>query len=190
MPLTILSFPEAAVPAELRQQMLHLQREAWPGFPVPDDGRPVHDPALDPVSMLLVDAGRVLAALDILSKDIDVAGQRLAACGLSTVVTAAEERGRGHGHALVVAARDAMAAGGSDLAIFTCDAELVSFYKGCGFAVVPGAVLVGGTADDPFPSGADKVVLATSFTDRARAIAPRLVQAEIILHPGTIDRLW
>ena len=41
----------------------------------------------------------MLSALDILSKDIEHAGERYAASGLSTVVTDEALRGRGYGDA-------------------------------------------------------------------------------------------
>jgi hypothetical protein len=81
----IVSFPETATPGGLRAQVLTLQRQAWPG------AAPGHDPALRPVSMLLVDEGVVLAALDILFKQIAHAGRRWGAAGLSTVVTGREQ---------------------------------------------------------------------------------------------------
>ena len=98
----IVSFPETATPGELRAQVLTLQRQAWPG------AAPGHDPALRPLSMLLVDEGVVLAALDILFKEIVHAGRRWGAAGLSTVVTGRQIRGHGYGTGLVTAARDRM----------------------------------------------------------------------------------
>ena len=89
----IVSYPESDVPPALREQMLALHRQAWPRA---DAG---HDPALHPLSLLLVDAGRVLSVLDILSKEIEHAGERYAARGLSAVVTDEALRGRGHGRA-------------------------------------------------------------------------------------------
>jgi aminoglycoside 2'-N-acetyltransferase I len=62
--------PRDATPGGLRAQVLSLQRQAWPG------AAPGHDPALRPLSMLLVDDGLVLAALDILFKEIVHAGRR------------------------------------------------------------------------------------------------------------------
>jgi hypothetical protein len=51
--------------------VLTLQRQAWPG------AAPAHDPALRPLSILLLDDGAVLAALDNLFKEILHAGRRL-----------------------------------------------------------------------------------------------------------------
>ncbi|MGZ0148072.1 GNAT family N-acetyltransferase [Kribbella sp. WER1] len=178
----------AVVPEELRRQVAALQDEAWPGDPA--DG-PVHDPALDPVSMLLVDEGVVIAALDILRKEIQHAGDTFRAGGLSTVVTRAALRGRGHGHRLVTAARAAMIELRLDLGIFTCDAELFPFYESAGWQQLPGTVLIGGTPNDPFPSdqpGFDKVTVGAFFTPRADPAAFR--QTRIALYPGQIDKLW
>ena len=178
------------MPAELRVQVLAMQAQAFGGT-VPDSLGPVHDPVLNPVSMLLVDDGMVLSALDILGKRLTHVGQLWSVTGLSTVVTATGHRGRGHGRALVVAARSAMELGGADLALFTCDRDLRGFYLTCGFEVLSGAVLVGGTAAEPLRSDLfDKVTLTCFFSDRSRDLAPSFNGADIALHSGRIDRLW
>jgi aminoglycoside 2'-N-acetyltransferase I len=186
----ILSWPESEVPQVLRLQVVALQREAWPAV---DAGAAStgHDPRLRPLSLLLVDDGRVLAALDVLSKTLEHCGETYLASGLATVVTAGAERRRGHGGRLIAAARRSMQAGGSDLAVFTCDPPLAGFYEGGGFEVLPGTVLIGGTPDDPFPSDRlDKVTLWAPFTLRAREHAADFRGARVALYPGPIDRLW
>jgi GNAT superfamily N-acetyltransferase len=185
------SYPEAEVPVELRRQVVALQRQAWPSEGEPDL-EPWHDPALRPRSLLLLDGDRVVAALDVLSKELAHAGERFAASGLSAVVTDEAVRGRGHGTTLVAEARRLLEAeADADLGIFTCDRGLQRFYERAGWEHLPGAVLVGGTPDDPFPSdGLGKVTLAAFFTERARAAAPTFVGARIALYPGRIDRLW
>jgi GNAT superfamily N-acetyltransferase len=188
--MRVLSFRHDAVPAVLQAQVLTLREQAWPRSA---GGPPAgHDPALRPVTMLLVDdRGSVLASLAILSKQITHHGQRFAASGLSTVVTDQSHRGRGHGHQLVTAARDEIAASGADLGIFSCDRELAGFYRRAGWRVLPGTVLVGGTPESPFPSDRlGKLVLAELFTDHARAHAASFDQACIELYPGEIDTLW
>lgn len=188
--MRIARFPEAEVPRDLRLQMLALQRQAWP-----DDGpleaRPVHDPALRPESLLLVDGARVVAALDILSKRISHRCSSYDARGLSAVVTDESLRRRGHGRRLVEFARRAIADGGADLGIFTCDRPLQPFYEAAGWQALPGTVLVGGTASAPFPSDRfDKVTLGCFFTAKAKRAESEFVGARIELHPGEIDRLW
>lgn len=189
--IRIVSSPEAETPSDLRSQVLALQEEAWPG-PSPE-GAAVHDPALRPRSMLLVDDGVVLAALDILFKELVHAGHRYDAGGLSTVVTRRDARGRGHGHRLVIAARESMAASGLDLGLFTCDRPLQGFYEGAGWRLLPGTVLVGGTRASPFPSdqpGFDKVTMAAFFSARARSHRSTFEHSRIELYPGEIDKLW
>ncbi|MDH6124543.1 GNAT family N-acetyltransferase [Kitasatospora sp. GP82] len=192
MRIRILSYPEAEVPPELRARVWELQESAWPSGG-PDPGLS-HDPALDPQSMLLVDEdGRVLAALDLLGKQIAHAGTTFAARGLSSVVTDRAHRGQGHGGRLVAAARRAVQDGGADLGLFTCDRVLRGFYESAGWEPLPGTVLVGGTPQEPFPSdrpGFDKVTMAGFCSKRARAARESFLAARIDLHPGTIDRLW
>jgi aminoglycoside 2'-N-acetyltransferase I len=185
----IVSYPEADVPSALREQVVALHRQAWPRES--GNGPSGHDPALLPLSLLLVEDGRVLSALDILSKEIEHAGERYAARGLSTVVTDEALRGRGHGRALVSAARELIAGSGADLGLFTCDRPLGPFYESAGWSIVPGAVLIGGTSQEPFPSDQwDKVTLAGFFSAKARSGAHSFANSRIALYPGTIDRLW
>ncbi|MFJ3235757.1 GNAT family N-acetyltransferase [Streptomyces sp. NPDC086787] len=194
--MRILSFPEEATPAELRAQVHEIQEQAWPSPPGPDvppPGAPVHDPALRPLSMLLVDDGTVLAALDILTKQITHAGAPYAAAGLSTVVTRQEARGHGHGRRLVAAARQTMAERSLDLGLFTCDRPLRTFYESAGWHVLPGAVLIGGTPQAPFPSdrpGFDKVTMAAFFSPEARQAETLFRNSRIELYPGETDKLW
>jgi aminoglycoside 2'-N-acetyltransferase I len=188
--MEILSWPEASVPRALRKQVVMLQDQAWP----PDHPRgqgPAHDPALRPISMLLVEDRRVRAALDILSKSIVHHGETYAVSGLSMVLTDQAAHHQGYGMRLVEAAREAMRASGADLAIFTCDTPLAPFYEAGGFEVLTGTVLVGGTPAAPFPSDKfDKVTMASFFTPRAIAHAAGFVGSRIELHSGEIDRLW
>ena len=188
--MEILSWPEVEVPRTVRRQVVALRNQAWPDDTT-SDPEPRHDPALAPVSLVLVDDGHVLAALAILSKEINHRGQRYAASGLAAGVVDRAERRRGCGRRLIVAAREAMGAAGADLAIFTCEAPLAPFYESGGYVVLPGAVLVGGVPDDPFPSDRfDKVTLWHAYTSRAQGRAADFRGARIELYSGTIDRLW
>ena len=190
--MRIVSYPEHAVPRELRAQVVALQSQAWPSSASPSALAPWHDRALHPVSVLLVDEdGGVLSALDILSKPIEHAGQPFSASGISAMVTDEHRRGDGHGRALARAALRMMREAGADLGIFTCDRQLQRFYEGAGWECLPGTVLVGGTPHDPFPSDRfDKVTMASFFSATANAARERFVGARVELYPGDIDRLW
>ncbi|MFB9432272.1 GNAT family N-acetyltransferase [Streptoalloteichus tenebrarius] len=199
--MRILSFPEAETPPELRDQVIELQHEAWPGEavippldPAERGGRVVtHDPALNPRSMLLVDDGVVLAALDILTKEIAHAGQHYRAGGLGSVVTRRSVRGRGYGRRLVTATRETMAASGLDVGVFTCARPVRRFYESAGWHLFPGAVLVGGTREAPYPSDQphlDAVVMGDFFSPRARENHLSFHNARIELYSGEIDKLW
>ncbi|MCM2580128.1 GNAT family N-acetyltransferase [Streptomyces meridianus] len=193
--MQILSFPEAATPADLRVQVREIQEQAWPSEFGPDApvDTPTHDPALRPLSMLLVDEGTVPAALDILFKEIVHAGRCFSAGGLSTVVTSKQARGRGYGRQLVTAARERMIAQSLDLGLFTCDRPLQAFYESAGWRVLPGAVLIGGTPQAPFPSdqpGFDKVTMSDFFSAAGRQAQASFHHSRIELYPGEIDKLW
>lgn len=178
------------MPHDLRVGMVRLQRQAWPSDE-PLAVRPIHDPLLEPLSMLLIDRGRVCSALDVLSKTISFAGRDWAASGLTTVVTDTALRGRGYGRRLVQAARQQIAESGADVGLFTCDTPLRRFYEDAGWELLPGTVLVGGTEADPFPSDQfDKVTFGAFFTPAARQARGAFVGGRIPLYSGTIDRLW
>lgn len=186
--MQVVSFPEAETPPELRAQALAIQDDEWPS-----DGENGHDPALAPLSMLLVDEGVVLATLDVLTKRLDHAGEQYRASGLSAVATRRDRRGLGHGHRLVAAAREAIAGSGVDLALFTCDRPLAAFYARAGFELLPRTVVVGGTPATPFPSdqpGFDKATMGAFFSALARDRRARFDNTRIELYPGDIDKLW
>ena len=195
--MEIKSFPEASTPLEFRAQVVALQEEAWPGDEPASAAAGAlaltHDPTLHPVSMLLVDGATVLAALDILTKQIVHDGQTYHAGGLSTVVTSKAARGRGHGRQLVVAAHAAMIAGNLDLGVFSCDRPLQSFYESAHWQYLPGAVLVGGIRNAPFRSdqpGFDKVVMGDFFSAEAKSHQSAFTHRAIEVYPGKIDKLW
>jgi aminoglycoside 2'-N-acetyltransferase I len=191
----VCSFPEASLPLGYRNQVLAARAEAWPTAEPPSGSAawPTHDPALRPISMVLLAGDTVLAALDILTRPIQHAGESYLAGGLSTVVTPRAAQRRGHGLQLVTAARAAMAAGDWDLGLFTCDRPLQRFYEGAGWHLLPGAVLVGGTAAAPFASdrpGFDKVTMADFFSEHGRLHRAAFPDSRIAIHSGEIDRLW
>ena len=72
--MEVLTFDEAAAPAELRAQVVALQRTVAPGI-TRDITRVTHDQSLQPVTVALVDDGRVVASLDVLSKELVHAGE-------------------------------------------------------------------------------------------------------------------
>jgi GNAT superfamily N-acetyltransferase len=184
-----LRFAQADVPLPLRTQVLAARDQAWPSD---DDDKALHDPALDPAWLVLVDdTGTVAASLAVLSKTITHRRRRYTASGLSAVVTDAGRRGQGHGLQLVAAARRMIADDGRDLGIFTCDRPLAGFYERAGWTVLPGAVLIGGTPAARLPSDQfDKVTVAAFCTEHARAHAREFEHARVELYPGLIDRLW
>ncbi|KNB51460.1 GNAT family N-acetyltransferase [Streptomyces caatingaensis] len=185
--MRVRAYAEADVPEQLADAAGVLREREWPG------GGP-HDPALRPEVMLLLSPDdEVVAALDILFKDVAHAGRLYRAAGLSAVVTDPARRGSGNGRRLVAAARERIAGQGVDLGLFTCDRPLVGFYAGAGWEELEGTVLVGGTPEDPFPSdgpGFDKATMAGFFTARARRDADAFRGCRVGLYPGGTDRLW
>jgi GNAT superfamily N-acetyltransferase len=187
-PVEVRSYAASDLPADLRARVVALQNEAWPS-----ESGTSHDPALRPVSMVLIDGGDVVAALDVLSKDLRHGGRRYRASGLSAVVTRPDVRRRGHGGRLVTAAKSAIAASGADVGLFTCDRPLREFYESAGWEFLPGTVVVGGTRSAPFPSdqdGFDKVTMAAFFSAVALRYRADFENCRIELYPGDIDKLW
>jgi aminoglycoside 2'-N-acetyltransferase I len=193
-PVRIDVFDEAAIPDSLRAQTEQLRERAWPSCAgAVSDTASRHDAALSPQTMLLLDDQRVVAALDILTKDSTHVGNSFRASGISAMVTDPDQRGLGHGHHLVNAAHELIASSGVDIGIFTCDRPLQRFYERAGWPLLPGSILIGGTVESPFPSdqpGFDKVTLADFFSPHASRHRSAFEHARIGLYPGEIDRLW
>jgi GNAT superfamily N-acetyltransferase len=188
--VSVVTHREDELPLELREQVLALAQDAWPDL-ARDERWPRHDPALDPVSVILVEQGRVLSSLDILSKDIAHGGETYHASGISTMVTLREARGQGFGRLLARYALQMMSDDGADLAIFTCDSPLKGFYESAGFSELPGTVLIGGTRQHPFRSDRfDKITVAAFFSNRSRAHLADFRGTDIELYPGDVDKLW
>lgn len=181
--------PEVALPADLRAEVFALQQLAWPDASV--EPGPVHDPALDPVTMALVVDGAVVAALDVLSAALRHRGVTYRASGLSAVVTDPRVRGQGFASRLVAAARHAIRGGDADLTLFTSRPELRGLYVGAGFEVLDGTVLVGGVPGDALASDTIGAITYGDFVSPlARAHRDDFPGRDIWLFPGTIDRLW
>jgi aminoglycoside 2'-N-acetyltransferase I len=87
---------------------------------------------LAPRAVVLVEAGHVVAALDVLTKTIEHDGALLLVSGLSSVATHPEHQRCGHGRRLVRAVIEGLQASAIDLLIFTCDRDLVDFYLAAG----------------------------------------------------------
>jgi GNAT superfamily N-acetyltransferase len=174
------------VAAEIIRQVAAAQTAVY-GSPA------VHDPALSPVTLALVEGDVVIGALDVLTKDLSHAGQQYRASGLSWVLTALEQRGHGYGRRLVRDAMQYLSRSPIDLVIFTCDRPLQHFYESAGYVCMPQTVLVGGTPGNPFPSdqpGFDKVTMASFISDRARLHSSDFAHCHVELYPGDIDKLW
>jgi predicted N-acetyltransferase YhbS len=181
--------PQADLNEELGAQVADLNATAWPKVQGPRDWH--HDPLLEPVFVLLVEDGTVVASLAVLSKQIQHGGARFAASGLSAVVTDPARRREGLGHRITLTARELMRERGADLGIFTCDRELVAFYGTAGWEELSGTALVGGIPEDPLVSSElSKVTMGAFFTPHAQQHAAAFHGAQVLLYPGTRDRLW
>ncbi len=168
-------------PPALEQEAAEVARKVWPG----SSG---HDPLLSPRLGVRLHDGKVVAALHLLSKQIEHRGEVFLARGLSGVVSDPDVRGHGYARELVTAALEVVRGSAADLGLFTCDHDLAGFYVRAGWSVLPGSWLVGGTPDDPFPSDVlGKTTLGDLVSERARAAD---WTGPIALFPGTVDRLW
>ena len=109
---------------------------------------------------------------------------------MSGVLTVPAFRGKGYGERVVRAATAFMEQDGADIGLFTCDPPLRTFYERCGWTLLEGASLVGGTRTRPFPSDTlGKITFARFFSARAQAHRNDFVGAAIWLELREGD-LW
>jgi len=158
------------LPPALDARVLALLQAEYPGMFIGRTQRSLNDPRTHPTLLLLMDGDDVISYLAIPSKIIQHAGREYKAYGLSSVITHPSFRRQGYGHTIVAAARGFIAASDADIGVFTCDPPLVDFYVGCGWSLMGGTWLVGGTRENPFPSNElDKCTLMGFFSEKARA---------------------
>jgi hypothetical protein len=190
--IEIMICPEVELPDDLLRQTLVALRSEWPGaFTGAKAGRTqLNDPALHAMIFSLVVEGQLASHLSVLRKTIIHRGEPYTAYGLSGVLTVPAFRGKSYGACVVRAATAFMEEDGADIGLFTCDPPLSPFYERCGWTLLEGASLTGGTRAKPVPSDTlGKVTFAHFFSVRAQAHRNDFMGAAIWLALGEGD-LW
>ena len=164
------TYPDDTLPPDLDARVLALLQSEYPALFVAGVPRSLNDPRTNPTLMVLLDGEEVVSYLAIPSTTIRQAGTAYKAYGLSSVITNPSYRRQGYGHRIVTAARDFIAASDADIGVFTCDPPLAGFYARCGWTLMEGTWLVGGTREKPFPSNdLGKCTFMEFFSEKARA---------------------
>jgi aminoglycoside 2'-N-acetyltransferase I len=190
--IEIIACLEAELSDDLKGQTLEALRAEWPDAfsGAKAERTQLNDPALHAMIFSLVVGGRLASHLSVPRKSIEHRGELYNAYGLSGVLTVPAFRGKGYGEQIVRAATAFMEEDGADIGLFTCDPPLRPFYERCGWTVLEGASLVGGTRAEPFPSDTlGKITFARFFSARAQARRNDFAGAAIWLELGEGD-LW
>lgn len=182
---------EEELPDDLRRQTVEALCEEWPGAfsGGKADRTQLNDPALHAMIFSLVVDGQLASHLSVQRKTIEHRGESYKAHGLSGVLTVPAFRGKGYGEQIVRAATAFMKQDGADIGLFTCDPPLRTFYERCGWTLLEGASLVGGTRTKPFPSDTlGKITFARFFSARVQAHRNDFVGAALWLelHEGDL----
>jgi GNAT superfamily N-acetyltransferase len=170
--IEVIACLEEELPDDLRRQTVEALRDEWPGAFSGEkaDRTQLNDPALHAMIFLLLVDSHLASHLSVQRKTIVHRGETYKAYGLSGVLTVPTFRGKGYGEWVVRAATAFMEQDGADIGLFTCDPPLRAFYERCGWTMLEGASLVGGTRARPFPSDTlGKITFARFFSDRAQA---------------------
>jgi len=190
--IEIIACPEEDLPGDLLRQTLATLRNEWPGAftCVKADRAELNDPALHAMIFSLLVDSHLASHLSVQRKTIEHGGETYKAYGLSGVLTVPAFRGNGYGERVVRAATAFMKQEGADIGLFTCDLPLQAFYERCGWTLLEGAWLVGGTRARPFPSDAlGKITFGRFFSARAQASRNDFMGAAIWLELREGD-LW
>ncbi|MCH7348813.1 GNAT family N-acetyltransferase [Aeromonas sp. MR7] len=166
-----------------QREVAGLLDRVWPSSPSDATSvEPLHNPALQPVSLRMLRGSELVAYAAVLSQRVEVAGQVYLAQGLSCVACEPRLQGQGLGGRVVAEATAWMKNSGADFGIFSCDAELLPFYCHHGWVEAPG-VLLCGSVDTAALNSADtgKRVLLRLWSTRTRARAADFGQACIVL---------
>ena len=188
----LLEFLQQDCPAPLREQILEMMQREWPQA-FEGTGGEIHwpeNPETQPRSFVLVEDNTVISHVAVPSKDIKHEGQTYRVFGLSEVMTHPSYRHQGFGLQLVKAATTFISKNEPDIALFTCQPPLVSFYTQGGYKYIPNTTLVGGTRQKPFRS--DSLGLSTMihfFSEKAQQNRSTFEGADIYLELGE-NMLW
>jgi GNAT superfamily N-acetyltransferase len=133
--MQLLTYPTEQLPPIWKWQILSFLRVMWPdGFVGGNQWRDWITKAEDhPVSLMLIEGELLIAHVNVVWKELDHAGQRFKAYGLTGVFTYPSFRGQGHGLRLVQHATQYIETQDADIGLFNCDAGLVSFYQRAGW---------------------------------------------------------
>jgi predicted acetyltransferase len=168
--MEVRTYPDDRLPPDLDARVFTFLQAEYPDLFVAGVQRSLNDPRTNPTLMVLLDGDDVMSYLAIPSTTIRQAGREYKASGLSSVITNPAFRRHGYGQRLCTAARAFIAGSDADLGVFTCDPPLVDFYVRCGWVLMEGTWLVGGTREKPFPSNdLDKRTLMAFFSEKACA---------------------
>ncbi len=190
--IEVIACLEEELPDDLRRQTVKALRDEWPGAftGVKAERTQLNDPALHAMIFSLLVDGQLASHLSVQRKIVEHRGESYKAHGLSGVLTVPAFRGKGYGEQVVRAATAFMEQDGADVGLFTSDPPLRAFYERCGWTLLEGASLVGGTRARPFPSDTlGKTTFAWFFSARAQAHGKDFVGAAIWLELREGD-LW
>ena len=190
--IEIITCLEEDLSDDLKGQTLEAQRAEWPAAftGAKAERTQLNDPALHAMIFSLLVDGQLASHLSVPRKTIAHRGESYKAYGLSAVLTVPAFHRKGYGERTVRAATAFMEEDGADVGLFTCDPPLRAFYERCGWTVLEGASLVGGTRAKPFPSDTlGKITFGRFFSARAQVHEQDFVGAAIWLELGEGD-LW
>ncbi|MEN6079412.1 GNAT family N-acetyltransferase [Chromobacterium piscinae] len=171
--MEVTSAPYQDLPPVFRQEinlMLHLAYQCE-GEGEPDPEETLHRPTLEARAFWLADNGRLAAYASVFGIRILHQGLAFSLGSLSCVATQPGMRGRGLGERVVAAASDWLrTCGRYDIAAFSCDEELLPFYRRAAGWEAVDLVLVANHEENALRSDAlGKVVMLELLSERARA---------------------
>jgi aminoglycoside 2'-N-acetyltransferase I len=163
---------DEVLPVEVKEQILVLARQEWPeDFAGANRLRDWIQPArCHPIHVALVDNGVLVSCATVVWKDLQHAGESYRAYGLSEVLTAPAERGRGYGRQVVDIATARIRSSDADIGLFTCPPLLSRFYAASGWVPMERAVLLGGPEGSGVPTR--ERVMMGFFSPRGRRARP------------------
>ncbi len=185
--MQLLQYPQQGGSA-LVQSIIELEATAWP-----TEGESESFPSAPQTyvtSFVMLEGSKAVCHAAVRRAPLIHKGVEYTACGLSEVVTRPGYQGRGIASQVIARARDFILNQGTDIGIFTCRPELVSFYARSGWTPAEGSCLIGGTPADPFRSDSlGLVTMLSLLSDKARLHWRDFESADIFCELGK-GQLW
>jgi hypothetical protein len=177
-------YPVDELPPLLECQIRDFVRIVWPTSNVDDRSVPLGPRDRDPVHVVIVDGDTLISHVQLLTFNIEHAGENYKVIGVSGVLTYPNFRKGGYGRKVVDESTQYIASKGVDFGMLFTMPELTNFYGKSGWVTVPKLTILVG--DKAKPRDGNQYTLMYPVTDHGERAVKAFKSASVYVG----SRLW